>query len=306
MKIYDCFMFFNELDLLEIRFEELNPYVDYFVLVESRQTHSREPKRLYFEENKNRFKKWDDKIIHIVMDMPRFTLFDKLLIKWQLRKPNKFLSNLALSHGFGRWKMEWAQRSAIGMGLRNAKGEDIILISDIDEIPDHHKLKEAISFAKSGGLVGFIQQTYMYYLNGKGETKGIGTKMCSYKSLKEKCNGDPQKLRIPSFFTRTKNKIFGKAGYHGNVWNADLEVIRNGGWHFTFLGGAEAVKTKIKNYPHVENFSIKKDAKESKIRKDIEQGKLRDLKINYIPLDSSFPETILKRQKKYAHLIRKI
>lgn len=306
MKVYDCFTFFNELDLLEIRLEELYRYVDYFVLVEARQTHARVPKKLYYEENKERYKKYYDKIIHIVIDMPKFNFLDKLLIKRQLNKPNKFLSNIALSYGIGRMKMDWAQRSSIKLGLKDAKDEDIIIISDLDEIPNPKVLGKAISLAKEGRLVGFKQKTYLYYLNGRGESDSLSSKMCSYKTLKEKCRGDPQKLRIPSFFTRLKNKIKGKKGYHNNIWFADLEIVENGGWHFTFLGGAEAVKTKIENYPHIENFSVEKDANIKKIKKDIEEGRLINKKVKYVKIDESFPESVQKNLKKYAHLIKKI
>tara|TARA_Y100000310_G_C20542362_1_gene743925 strand:+ start:104 stop:1030 length:927 start_codon:yes stop_codon:yes gene_type:complete len=305
MKIYDCFTFFNELDLLEIRLSELNSYVDYFVLVESNQTHAGVPKKLFYEINKERFKKWNHKIIHVVMDMPKFNILDKLIIRKQLTNPSKFLSNLALSYGLGRWKMERAQRSSINFGLKNANDKDIVIISDVDEIPNITKLNKAISFSKKGDLVGFIQQTYFYYLNGRGPSNGIGTKMCSYRYLRERCGGDPQKIRIPSFLTRTKNKILGKTGYHNNIWNANLRIIENGGWHFTFLGGIDAIKTKIKNYPHIENFS-KKDSSRKKIEKEIERGFLLGREITYVPIDNSFPNTIRKNKKKYSRLIKKI
>ena len=71
MKIYDCFIFYNELDLLELRLTELSDYVDHFVLVEADQTHQSKPKPFIFEENRERYSKWLDKIIHIkVTDMP--------------------------------------------------------------------------------------------------------------------------------------------------------------------------------------------------------------------------------------------
>jgi len=306
MKIYDCFIFFNELDLLEIRLSELDDKVDYFVLVESNQTHARAPKKLYYEENKKRFKKWEDKIIHIVMDMPKLNFFDKILIKKQLTNPSTFLANIALSYGLGRMKMDWAQRSAIKKGLKNCKNEDVIIISDLDEIPNPLKLDKAISLVKNGKIVGFEQKTFAYYLNGSTPGKALSSKMCSYEILKKRFNKNPQRLRIPSFFRRLNNRLLMKKGYHNNIWNAGLSVIEDGGWHFTFLGGIEAVKTKIKNYPHVENFSIEKDLLENKIREDMERGNLRHLKINYIPIDSSFPETIQKNQEKYSHLIKKI
>jgi len=292
MEIYDCFTFNDELDLLEIRLEELYDHVDHFVLVESRQTHARFPKKLYYQENKERYKKYSKKIIHIIMDMPPLNFIDKLIIKRQLDKPIEFLSNISLSYGLGRMKMDWAQRSAIKLGLKNAKDEDIIIISDLDEIPRVEKLEEAINLAKEGKLVGFQQKIYVYYLNGEGETNSLSSKMCSFRTLRKKLKGDPQNLRIPPVFTRLKNKILGKKAYHNNVWFADLEVIENGGWHFSFLGGAETIKSKIKNYPHIENFSIKKDTVLEKIEKDIEEGIHRGEKVKYVKIDDYFTRSI--------------
>lgn len=81
MKIYDCFTFFNELDLLEIRLSELYNCVDYFVIAEGNKTHAGEPKDFIFEKNKSRYKKWMKKIIYLQVKMPEFNLFDNLLIK---------------------------------------------------------------------------------------------------------------------------------------------------------------------------------------------------------------------------------
>ena len=305
MKIYDCFTFFNELDLLEIRLSELNSYVDYFVLVESNQTHAGVPKKLFYEINKERFKKWNHKIIHVVMDMPKFNILDKLIIRKQLTNPSKFIGDLSLSYGLGRMKMDWAQRRAIKEGLKNAKDEDLIIISDVDEIPNILSLKKATPLAQKEKIIGFEQQGYAYYINGKLKTNAISSKMCTYKILKNKYKNNPQRIRIPSFFMRLKNKIGGKQGYHGNNWNVGLTIIKNAGWHFTFLGGVEAVKTKIINYPHIENFSIKEDLNSKKIEEDIENGKLWIRKIKYVKIDKTFPKTIQKNQKKYSHLIKK-
>lgn len=80
MKIYDCFTFFNELDLLELRLAELYNYVDYFVIVEADKTHSGKPKEFILEKNFSRYARWRNKIIHLKVKMPDFNLFDKILI----------------------------------------------------------------------------------------------------------------------------------------------------------------------------------------------------------------------------------
>ena len=118
-KIYDCFIFSNELDLLEIRLRILNPYVDYFVIVEADKTHRGKRKPLYFQKNKKRFKKWGDKIIHIVVkDMPKVGMsYGK---NWKI---NSILKG-------GPWKLESYQKKQIIRGLKNCNKEDIIMDYD--------------------------------------------------------------------------------------------------------------------------------------------------------------------------------
>jgi beta-1,4-mannosyl-glycoprotein beta-1,4-N-acetylglucosaminyltransferase len=305
MKIYDCFTFFNELDLLEIRLSELEEHVDYFVLVEARKTHAGNSKKLYYEENKERFKKWEPKIIHIIADLPRFNFIDKMIIKKQIKNPSNLLSNLSMSYGLGRMKMDHLQRKNIKKGIKNANSGDVIIVSDLDEIPNPKEIISAINLAKKGKVVGFNQKMYYYFLNGYSGKSSIGTKLCSYKTLKNKFNGNPQKLRIPPFFGRLKNKILRK-NYGGNNWHGGNEIIKDGGWHFTFLGGEKGVKTKIKNYPHMDFFSTKKDLRKEKIKEDIKEGKFMNKKLNYLEIDNTFPESIIKNKKKYSHLIKKL
>lgn len=107
--VYDCFCFYNELDLLEIRLNILNGCVDKFVLVEATRTQRNNPKPLYFAENKERYKKFEDKIIHLVLD--------------------------EYPEHIEQWTIENLQRNYIMKGLEQCSDDDIILISDLDEIP---------------------------------------------------------------------------------------------------------------------------------------------------------------------------
>ncbi|MGN1154356.1 MAG: glycosyl transferase GT17 family protein, partial [Candidatus Gastranaerophilaceae bacterium] len=155
--IYDCFTFFNELDLLEIRLNVLNDYVDKFVLVESTKTFTGMDKPLYYKENKERFSHFNDKIIHIVLD----------------ETPNEYA-----------WHNECIQRNSISKGLTNCNDDDIILISDLDEIPTPefiHKYKDI------EGIKLFEINQYCYFLNCKAISQGVwllGPKMLSYKDFK--------------------------------------------------------------------------------------------------------------------------
>ena len=135
--IYDCFSFFNELDLLEIRLNVLKDVVDKFVLVEAGETHSGKTKPLYFKENESRFAAFRDRIIYVCIE----------------RFPDVCTTD---------WARENYQRNAIADGLKGAKDDDVVLVSDLDEIPRPEKIVE---FAGRPGVKVFDQTYYAFYLN---------------------------------------------------------------------------------------------------------------------------------------------
>ena len=135
--IYDCFTFFNELDVLEIRLHVLAEVVDRFVLVEARQTFQRGTKPLYYAENRDRFAAFTDRIEHVVVD--------------------EFPDEAAGAFGCEAW-----QRNAIRLGIRDAGVGDTILVSDVDEIPRPECVAAA---AKRGGVTVFRQVMCCYFLN---------------------------------------------------------------------------------------------------------------------------------------------
>lgn len=142
MKIYDCFNFFNELDLLEIRLNELDDVVDYFVIVESEKTHQNEHKPLYYLEScdDDRFKKFKDKIINIVVSGDEFNN--------------------------DTWFNERHQFNCISRGLINANDEDLIILGAADEIPSNgviHNLKNTYQ----GGMFVLMLKFYYFYLDTK-------------------------------------------------------------------------------------------------------------------------------------------
>ena len=110
MKVYDCFTFYNEFELLELRLKSLWDVVDCFVLVEADKTQSNIPKPFYFNERKAEFAEFLPKIRHLMgkMDLPY--------------------------KGVGDWVIEHAQRNLIAQGLQDAAPDDLIFISDLDEI----------------------------------------------------------------------------------------------------------------------------------------------------------------------------
>lgn len=238
MKIYDCFIFYNELEILELRLALLAPYVDYFVLVESDTTHRGDKKQLYFDEQKGKFAEYKDKIIHIKMNGT---------IKGTV--PND-------------WSIENTHRNYIEKGLVNCSPEDIIIISDADEIPNPQILqrlkngtlqsKQAISklhrvfrkrkdklaaygkyikilnkFCRNKSVndilqdtpLAFFQDHYYYFMNYKHPDKWCGSVISLYKNM-----DNPQHLRD----IRRR-----------------LPVINNGGWHFAYMGGMERILLKV-------------------------------------------------------------
>lgn len=148
--IYDCFSFFNELDILEIRLNILNEYVDFFVLGESEQTFSNKKKSLIYEENKLRFEKWNHKIIHVV-------------------HPKIDLTN--------SFEIAAYQKDNLKVGLLNANDEDIIYFGDVDEI---WKLKQI-----DDKVYNLKQLNYSYYLNNRSSEEWVGTIVSKYKNIKE-------------------------------------------------------------------------------------------------------------------------
>ncbi len=156
--LYDCFTFFNELELLDIRLHELDKIVDKFVLVESTVTFTNKKKELFYESNKSQFKKFQKKIIHIVVD----------------DSPDV---------NGNPWIIENYQFSSISNGLKKCKSDDLILISFVDEIPKCETIIRSIN--KPGKHKAFMQDLAYYYLNYFVDNADpwLGTRMLKYKDL---------------------------------------------------------------------------------------------------------------------------
>lgn len=156
--IYDCFLFNNELEVLEIRLNELSDVVDKFVLVESTVTHTNKAKKLVFSQNKQKFKKFKDKIIHIVVkDTPDVTL---------------------------PWIVNDFQFCQMMRGLKNCKPKDLIIFGDMDEIPKKEKIEEYND--GKNNLKIFEQQLCFYYLNNfeYANPSWLGTRMTTFSHFK--------------------------------------------------------------------------------------------------------------------------
>ena len=178
MKIFDCFMYFDEEIILDLRLNMLNPYVDYFVIVESIYTHKGDNRKLQF--NSEKFKKFKKKIIYLVFDEEPKEIEQVQSTDHEGEKSRKFILNAAYR--------ENKQRDFISKGLSDAQDEDLILISDVDEIPN----LENMNFKRiDQKIILFKQDMFYYKLNLKlPNLIWSGTKGCQKKYLKS-----PQWLR---------------------------------------------------------------------------------------------------------------
>ena len=262
MRIYDCFSYWDEDLLLELRLNILNDYVDFFVIVEGNKTWQNNPKKLNF--NLEKFDKFKEKIIYIpVKDLP---------------------------DGDNPYIRENFQRNCILRGLINAKDSDLIIISDLDEIPNPKKI---INFELKMRYAVFKQKHFYYKINLQSEKNPFwfGSRICVKKYLKS-----PQWLRDLKF----KKRPF---------WRLDKyrlnNIIEDGGWHFCNLKSPEQLLYKYKNLcetndPYVFNEKIDdKFLDLEEIKKRVDNGFDiigRNENFKPIPLDSNFPNYVLKNR----------
>ena len=260
MAIFDCFQFFNEEHIAELRFNILNDFVDYFVIVESTVNHQGKEKKLQFDINK--YQKFKKKIRYIIVD----------------DTPDA----IKKAHEGGESLVEQHQRNSLMKVINKAHDEDIIILSDVDEIPDLNKLK---LFDRKNYAV-FSQKMFMYKINllNLDENNWHGSKICLKKKLKS-----PQWLRNLKF----KKYPFWRIDKPKNI-----QIIQNGGWHFAYLQTAENISRKIRSFAHGE-FNKEHFANEEKIKDRIEKGEdifQRGFKIKKINIDDTFPDYIQKNQ----------
>ena len=236
MKIFDCFMYFDEDVVLDVRLNTLNEYIDYFIIVESLFTHKGDKRLLKFDIQK--FNKFKEKIIYLVHEYEPSEIENIDKNDTENEKSAKYIFNAIYR--------ENAQRNFITKGLNQASDDDVILISDVDEIPN----LENINFNDyKEKLIFFNQEMFYYKFNLKlPDCNWVGTRSCKKKNLIS-----PQWLRnikdknypfyrIDTFFS--KNKF------------SNIRFIDNGGWHFTNLKTSGEIEYKLKSYLHHREFDI--------------------------------------------------
>ncbi len=273
--IYDCFTFFSELDLLEIRLHELSDVVDIFMLSEATRTHSGLSKPLYYDENREMFAEFNDRIVHVVVDdMP---MTHEEIMKSKIQDVSWLESNYQVEDN---WVRERHQRNAIMRALTGCDPEDVIMISDVDEIPRASTIVSILSNLCPGSTA-LHQSLNTYFINWQCTNMDwYGTKI----------------LRRRDISTLSQDRFHTRATCY----------IENGGWHFGYVGGLDRIKSKIKAYAHQEfNLSEILDGIESRINNRLD-GIGRQYRYEIIPVnESTIPKYILENLEKFDYLIYK-
>lgn len=264
VKTYDCFMLDRELDMLELRLHTLGPVVKTFVLVEGGQTFQGRPKPFHYHDHRKRFapilEQYGCELIHVPVKM--FPMTDS------------------------PWEIEHFQRNAILRGLKDAHPEDLILISDVDELP-HPQVVEAVAVSfehrllPHDAVIACQQKLYSFTLNWLHTRPWYGTRMLKRRSLDM-----PQALR--STITPRPNE----------------RVLVDAGWSFSWMGGVEAVRAKAKAFSHIE-VNRPEYLSDENIQRTIREGiTLVEGDGNsyiYVDVDDTYPEYLVQHLDQYAH-----
>lgn len=276
--VYDCIPFFNELDILKLRLHILDPIVDKFIIEEATVTFSGEPKELCFEKNKEMFQEFLPKIEYIVVDNSPVDTTTHLRDKFQ--------------------------KNALAHGLENATDEDVIILSDVDEIPNPETLKKIISEFDPEKIYHLAQRMFYCFINMEevsgnllsitGEFPGVerkmwlGTKVFAKKSipadgiiqLREASTAAPNALRVA-----------------------------DGGWHFGYMGSrqetdvSKRIGTKVVAAAHQE-YNDQDILAEARDRLILGQDMFgRQARFERVEVDDSYPQYLLEHIEEYRYLI---
>ena len=236
MRVFDCFMYFNEDVVLELRLNYLDKFVDHFIIVESTFNHRGQKKNLNFEANK--FSKFKNKIKYFVLDAQPSNLEKINDNDTEDEKTNKYILN--------GYKRDHFQRNYISNGIKDAHQKDMIIISDIDEIPNLEKL----DLNKIQDNLIFFNQRMCYYKFNlyQKDYNWTGSRACKKKNLLS-----PQWIRDvkPRKYPKWRiDTYFSKHKY------SNVILVDNGGWHFSYLNTPELIEQKLKSYTHHREYDL--------------------------------------------------
>lgn len=284
--IYDTFMFFNELELLELRLHELADVVDKFVLCEATRTFSNKPKPLYYADNKSRFSAFSDRILHVVVD----------------DSPD---SNNA-------WVLDYYQKNCIGRALRDCRPDDVILMSDADEIPRSTAVAETIREMKydNSALAGMVHGAWKTMLATTVLHRAVRKSHPFVRVFQQQmhfyflncvCASTPvwPGTRLTHFRDFTTANEIRYTGYR---------AVANAGWHFSYLGGVERIRQKIASYAHQE-LNRPEFTDPQRIAEHLRTGQsIFDgaQQLRFVPLDESYPRYLREHPERFAGLIQEV
>jgi len=214
--VIDVFTYNGEADLLEIRLNILDKYVDQFIIVEAPTTFTRRAKPLYYLNQEDRFKKWHHKI--------KYHIIDENYTEEEIAQAENSPNTIGASH----WKREFLQKESIKKALTHLKDDDIVFIGDCDEVWNPNNLTPALSNFASAFWRKLSQSVYVYYLNNKSNEEWYGTIVAPYKNIKNECLN------------------------HMRTSGAKTD---NGGWHFTSMGGIDEVRRKLNDSYTEESYN---------------------------------------------------
>lgn len=252
----DCFPFFNELDLLELRLRELDGVVDRFVAVQSVETHAGIPKPIHLDTLDPRWEPWRGRLQTVILP--------------------------AMPEAKNRWERENATRHVLRDVLADASDHDVVIISDCDEIPEARQVAEWSPLTSHSNWVGFTARCYFYYLNLRTHRPFKCIALARVSTVRDL---GAQAIREAKRCPPT-----------GPVF---------GGWHFSYMGGVEAIITKLSAFAHEEyDTPLMKDpaflAERIASRRDLYGSAHRAF--TRVSLDE-LPEDVQQRPHRYAHLL---
>jgi hypothetical protein len=263
--IYDCFPFFNELDLLEIRLSEMSASVDCFVLAEAPLTFQGQPKPLMFHENRARFRRYLPKIRHLVVD------------------------DMPLGEQPSQWTREYHQRDALKRALTDAADDDLVLISDADEILRGEAIQEARSRA---AFTFFDVDFYNYYLDWKVVDWPVGPWIKPYAAPWHIVRDMPDLSRPRAIDPLAYLSETGR--------DPQTSIVRKAGWHFSWLGGPQRMVEKLAAFSHTEAAVVAwRDP--LRLAKEIDRKRFfyNGAALTTVPVDETFPALVRNNHKEY-------
>ena len=287
MKIFDVFPFFNELDLLEIRLSILDPYVDHFVISEATKTFQGDDKPLYYLENKERFEKFNHKIIHNVVDDADSITLSRYGVKYNTSVEAQ--------------QRDTYQKDKIKEILLEVCDDDVIIWSDLDEVPNPDSIKEIKSFFQKDCIYQFAQDNYISFINLKEISGNITSQTGNF--------GIPGKWFGTKMFSSSLLSKFEMTELRNKRAEIPNYIIDPGGWHWSYVGSEglsveERLIKKIEcsSHPELNVKSIKDNV--DQVNENLDPFGRTFASYEVVSIDDNYPEYIIQNKEKFSYLIK--